>query len=323
MADSLYAFDQASADELSNGFQTLGGFSQQIVAAGNAINAPDLGPWHIQWDCCTKDGWIFGCLETTTCWQDVDFSAVRVPLQGVIQGAEAHSQTFLQALSPLHGWVSERVPATTAKFEDLQSALAAVPQGSPATDDQRRTIVNAFNTLKAGLADGQHDLDDLVSAVGQYINDQDGWQTQIDSTRTSMEASVNDALNRLQETARQSPCPGDGDDQFNQRKAMFQQTVDTINAAVNQLASQTRAADDALALVIGTVSNFANSYGVAVQQLDEARGDDFNAALEQLHFDVSLGSWSQLATSATQQLAPLGLMGEYVTQMLLNVQLVR
>jgi hypothetical protein len=303
--EPLYTIQANTLTGLGDSFGALGKLTQVLVTVANVVatQAP-LGPWHLDVTCKYDDYWLWW--KEDHFWWNVDFSGSRSVLEGVLQSAETHCQSFLQSYAPLGQWASVTVPATTAKFQATGGLIQqAIDAGSGVTPAQRQAVLASFADLGRELNATAQPLLALIAVFSQFTEQQDGWQADIVSAKEGFVGEAKQTLASISNFINEQPCSGNAWDQYNSFHSQFNTSAETFASSMTALASATQEADSALDLLIGVIDNFASSIGSAVRQLEQAQGT-FVLALEQLHFDDALATWNELAREASQLKPPMG-----------------
>jgi hypothetical protein len=311
--EPVYAIPADAVDPLANAFDALGGLTQAIASTLSVVSteAP-LGPWELDVTCTY--GFLGFYTEHYT--YDVDFAPPRNYLENVLAEARQQSESFVQSYAPFERWVTVTVPATTTKFQTTGDLVAkAIAAGSGITPTQRSAVLTAVDDLRGDLGASVTQLKSFIETFSQFLEQQDDWQASIAAAEQWYQGQGQQQLTDIGNFINDQHCSGDAWDQLSSFQSQFTTSTGLFSTSMGALLAATRQADDGLALLIGTVDDFATSIGLAIDQLGKAQGEAFVLILLQLHFDVALDTWNRLAEDASHQVPPLLQLAELANQL--------
>ena len=278
------------------------GYPRQIHSAAIAAQGVALGPWHLSVRC------NYGSSDKNSYSSDAvcDFSAQRATLQSAMFAAEKQADQFLSSFNFVSTWVATTLPATAASFADASAPVAAAIAASQAgslTQPQIDAATGALATLLGFLQQSSTDLTDGIRGLAAYSVQVENYAGQIQQVVNGLTTSAQSTIDIIQNSLGSMPCgTGDAQNQLNGFRAQFTTASGQLQSTFNALAGQTRDANNAIGLLLGTVVTFVSSYQGVIGQVRQAQAQTVGSLLEGLRLDIAARQWQTLASDAGTQL---------------------
>lgn len=291
------------AATLNNALVSLAQFRQQVTDMRAQAQQP-LGPFRIESSCswCSERAWWgFGsCTETTHgAWGgSVDFSWTRGQLNATLARAEQDAGAFAGSFAPTQAWL-DGLPAFSASFDAAADLILGIEQaikaGQGPTDEQRRQVTQALGQLAADLTRSSTQLQAGTRALAVSLQQQSSYRDAIRAAIDGASRAAEAELANVEKSAMGHPCQDGVPAQFAAIRASFSASTARIQVAFGQLDVKSRAAENALAVLLGGVVNAQTQMKSILGLVAAAGNDKLGSFLEQLHLAAAKKQWSELA----------------------------
>jgi hypothetical protein len=270
------------------------------VQAMRAVATTPIGPYDLSTQCtwCSKD-FIGICFENSTeTWRaKVDFSWTRDRLNQILAQAQQSANDFPRAFAPVQAWI-DSIPAFTSRFDSAADIVLDVQQqikaGQGPSEQQRRTVTQALETLVSELSANSSQLDNATRSLAAALQQQSAYGPAIKQAIDGADQSAKTALGNLQTQASTHRCQDGLSDRFNAIKGAFSKSIGDIAAAFQKLDASRQAADRALASLLGTVVSSRTDVQSVLSLIKAASSDTLGSFLERLHLASAKAQWQQM-----------------------------
>ena len=309
LAVAVPAHGDLDVNGASQAVAALGQLQQNLQAMQGAMGG-SLGPYHLETQCtwCSeREWWGFGlCTRETTRrqWTDIDFNWTRQRIAALTGQASAQVNDFAGAYAPARAWL-RGVPGFNAMFQQAADTMLQVRQeiaaGTGPSDAQKARTTQALQQIVAGLQGSRQQLAAGTGALTAYLQRQSSLREQIRDAIGGADRSANDAWNSYKQNTSTWQCQDGLAERFTQIKGEFTASTQRITGAYQGVDASSRAVEQALATMTGTLVSAQGSYQSVLDQLQAAQSDLLGSFIEKLHLDVAKRQWQQLADYAAQQ----------------------
>ena len=275
----------------------------KIHSAALAAQAVALGPWVLHVSC------KYGTSDKASASYNtnVDFGALRAQLQGTLRSAEQQATQFLTTFNFVKTWLAQTLPRISGQFtaaaQAEAAAMSALRQRGSITPAERSKLINSLNTLIASLQTSSDELTKGVQGLSSFALSQQNYGQQILAVVQRVTAAAQKELQNIQAQIKTQPCgQGDGTRQLMNFILQFTNASVRFQNIFANLSNDTKAANDAVSLLMGTVLNFINKYRPVIKQIEQTQDSQLGGALQLLHLSIATSQWKDLASYAGSQL---------------------
>lgn len=287
-----------SAENGAKAIATIVQFPSAVNRVAEKVASVPLGPWGIDVTCSYDSG----CKKEHYSMEERFSSGV---LTDALHQAENHAKTFFTDFKPVMTWLKTTLPSFSKTFSSTaQSILKVLKEvsGKDPTSAQRQQLEKDFITILDGLNASQKELGDGVTAMAQYVKDQTALNSNISQVKNDLVHEVHAALSRMLEEADGQHCgQSDAKRQFDVNEKEFGEAVAVYNTEFSTLAGATKNANDAVASLIGIVSDFIAQLKKIIKDVTTVQGGDLPAFMKQVELMASTQLWSNLAKDSESQ----------------------
>jgi hypothetical protein len=271
--------------------------------------AGKLGPYEISADCsstCLKRYWFGACEETGAAWSaSVDFGSTRSSLNSVLQEAERYAGEFSASFAPTQAWI-DRLPEFSHQFNADADRVLGVQQdikaGNDPTDQQRQVVAQALQSLTGILDSSSTQLRQGTNSLAAFLQRQSQYRQAIAQAIAGFDRSSQDQLNVLMQNVSNVPgCDTSTirrsiEGQFDSIKGQFAISSREISQAFQNLETSSRAAERAVAELLGFVVSSQTDIGSVRDMVNAAKADQLGGFLQRLHLGAAKNRLAMLIT---------------------------
>jgi hypothetical protein len=282
--------------------QTAVTYPRLIHEAALRAQSIALGPWTVSISCNYGTSDANHYLRSLS----VDFAMTRTQLQQALAIAESRAETFLDHFNFVRVWMGETMPLTSTLFataaQSVDTAVAANQNGT-LTQAMVDAARHELSELASSLQDNSKQLSDGLAGLAQFNIQLGNCGQQIQHALGTLKSTAQNEIAQAIEMARSAPCGGDG---AMSQIAAFQAQLATSGSALDStfttLAGQTRDAENAVAVLQGTVLNLLGNYRGVLDQLKTVEAQAAASMMQKIRLMVASNAWKDLTQYATAQL---------------------
>ncbi len=264
------------------------------------ISDTPIGPWELDVKC------LAGALAKEVHYSySLDFGGANSQLVEAIAQARNNSQSFTDALKPMTDWMKS-LPQVSSDFSAAADRILAVKKeiggGVGPTTEQQEAVTKALEQLTTNLNQGVEQLKKGTSAVARFLQETTDNNTQIKQVKDNLVSSAEEDLRKLEDFISDKPCgQDDAKLQFDGFKVDLQTSLNTFDWAFGTLTAKVKKADDAVAVLLGTLMSITSDYDAVLKQLQPSRSDELASVIQSLRLAIAKRQWDSLATYARLQ----------------------
>lgn len=286
-----------------NAVKVASQYPNQIHAAAAAAAGVPLGPWHLSVSC------KYGQSDKYTASYNemVDFKRQRTQLQTLLANAEKQAAQFVTKFNFVKVWMGQSLPETCAAFDKAfnaeEAAMSAQKKQGKIPPEARAALIASLDGLMATLQASSEALSAGSQGLAAFSLNQEKYGAQINGVIASMSATGQNALASMRANIAHQPCgSADGMRQMQNFVTQFDAATKRFRTIFETLTGNTKAANDAVSLLMGTVLNFQNGYRPVITKVKQAEDAKLATVMQNFHLSVARGQWQQLEEFARSQL---------------------
>ena len=198
------------------------------------------------------------------------------------------------------------LPAFSSQFNSASDIILAVQKeinsGIGPNSAQRATVNQQLEHIMARLVQDSTQLKNGRTALANFLKRQNEYQAAIVRAKNNLVASARNVLKRMNDFINQQPCgQGTARNQFNGFQNQLNNSIKTYENALSNLTAQTQQADQAVSILMGTLTSVISSFQPVIQQLKLSQDAPLGGAIQKLRLDVARAQWADLANFASTQ----------------------
>jgi len=232
----------------------------------------------------------------------VDFTTTIGGLDFELWKAEQGASSLSRSYEPTQAWL-DGLPKFSEKFDETADRILAVQAdikaGKVPSDQQRDGVKQALQQLADDLDSSSAKLQTGTKALATFLQLQSSYAPSIKQAIARTEQFAPDALTRFEVAIRSPHCQFLRlEDKFNQTKQDFSRSIAEISSAFQKVEASSRAVQESLAGLLGTVVNSQTDLRSVLEQVEAAKNDELGSFLERLHLTSAKKRWEDLAMAA-------------------------
>ena len=220
-----------------------------------------------------------------------------------LQTAKDHVTDFANKVDqPIHMWAIVTIPAFNDQFQTETGAILKVinqlgSTGVP-TSAQRQAVTGALQNLKTQLSDGRSKLVAIQDALNIFLDQLSSDYQILVNGSNSISASITELNKALLKDELKASGGIFGGDIANLIGKIGGKMIDSLQSvlnAINKAATSNKDIGTAMSDLANTVATLLSKYDSVLNNVQNAKDEQFASILQELDIQLAQTDWKQLA----------------------------